>query len=83
MKLEQISCAEKPDSEESRIGLLMTSLRRLEVQGSINWFRCAVQLPDLATQVCHAAWERSPGKVLSTLMGGDHTGGNGKRTERH
>ncbi len=65
MEAEQISWTEKPDSAEGRVGLLMSSLRRLEVQGSINWFRFAVQLPDLATQVCLAAWERSPRKVRS------------------
>ncbi len=62
MKAEQISRTEKPNSVEGRVGLLMSSLRRPEVKGSIARFRFAVQLPNLAPQVCPAAWERSPRK---------------------
>lgn len=67
MKSEQLQRAEQPDSMEGRLGLLMSSLRRLEVHGSLNWSRLAVQLPDLAGKVCLAAWTRSPHKVLSDI----------------
>jgi hypothetical protein len=67
MRAEQTQRAEQPDSMEDRLGVLLYSLRRLEVQGSLNWLPFAAQVPDMAVKVCHAAWAHSPHMVLTEL----------------